>query len=424
MKNSIQNWFSFSLMAAIAIGICFGSDANAQETEQEEMTVTQLMRKADGLRLSSDNAGAAKAYAQVVEKDPEMGAAWFHLGYTLHMDGKWDEALKAHLKASTFSEWQAISLFNAGCAYSLKKDADNSLKHLRQSVDANFDRLEMLETDADLEFVRKDPRFKNLIAYANGEEPEFDAKSMIGEWKMISGERSGDKVPAERLPPAITISDETFTLPSPDGGEGFVMSYALESSKSPMEIDFNIEAGPVPEGESIGIIKIENDKMTLCYDSTNQARPDKFETAADDGRFLFVLKKLPQEKKAEKKAADSLVGKWSFVSGTRAGEDVAKDRLAIEITIDEEKITLPAGPGVTFVMSYKIDKTKTPFAVDMSIDSGPAPPGSEAKGIVKMAGDSFTICYDYMGGARPEKFESTAENQTFMFKLKRAEEKN
>ena len=57
--------------------------------------------------------------------------------------------------------------------------------------------------------------------------------------------------------------------------------------------------------------------------------------------------------------------------------------------------------------------------IDMKIDSGPAPEGAKAVGIIKIGDGEFTICYDSAGGERPEKFESTEENGCFMFKIEK-----
>ena len=55
----------------------------------------------------------------------------------------------------------------------------------------------------------------------------------------------------------------------------------------------------------------------------------------------------------------------------------------------------------------------------MKIEEGPAPPGSQAVGIIKMDGETFVLCYDSMGVDRPEKFEANDDGQ-FYFEMKKA----
>ena len=130
-------------------------------------------------------------------------------------------------------------------------------------------------------------------------ESKFDAKKMVGNWALVSGKRAGADVAEERLAAVVKVSEKTFTMPAgPDAS--FVMKYEIESSKSPVQIDLEIESGPVPEGKAIGIVKMDGDKMVLCYDPTGQTRPEKFETSEDDGFFMFVMKPVKEEKKKDK----------------------------------------------------------------------------------------------------------------------------
>ncbi len=196
----------------------------------------------------------------------------------------------------------------------------------------------------------------------------------------------------------------------------FVMAYKIDSSKTPMHVDFEIKEGPVPSGKAVGIIKLDGDSMKLCYDSTGTNRPSKFETNEDDSNFMFVLKRA--EKKSEKKFdAKKMVGKWECVKGVRAGAEVDAERMASDITFTKDSITIPAG-AENFEMKYEIDASKSPVEINMEITGGPAPPDSRALGIVKMADGFFWICYDASPEpTRPKKFESTEENGYFMFKM-------
>ena len=79
------------------------------------------------------------------------------------------------------------------------------------------------------------------------------------------------------------------------------MSYKLDTSGKMIKVDFKIEEGPVPDGKAIGIIKIEKNKMTLCYDSTGQERPEEFKTEEDrQQNFMFVMERIKEKKKGKK----------------------------------------------------------------------------------------------------------------------------
>ena len=246
---------------------------------------------------------AAALLKQVVEADDENGRAWQLYGYSLHMDGKLDDAIKVHERTAKFAQFKGISLYNLGCAHALKKDTDKCLGFLKKAVDAGFDDVEQFESDADLAFVKKDPRFVRLIKVMKGEPVDDDEKKAakwIGTWVYVSGVRAGEDVAKERLAGEVEIGEKTLTIPAGPDSE-FVMAYEIDKSKKPAAIDLEIESGPVNEGTALGIIKMDEGKLVLCYDPTGQNRPEKFESTSENGAFLFVLKKKEDDEEENDK---------------------------------------------------------------------------------------------------------------------------
>ena len=127
-----------------------------------------------------------------------------------------------------------------------------------------------------------------------------------------------------------------------------------------------------------------------------------------------------EEKKEAKFDPAKLVGDWTYVSGEKGGEKVAKENLAGKVTFGKDTITLPAGPDMKFVMAYKVDDKATPATINMEIKDGPVKEG-KAIGIISVDGDELKLCYVPDGSdKRPTKFESTKDNKAFFFVLKRA----
>ena len=339
-------------------------------------------------------------------------------GVELHTAKKYDEALKWHKKLSESSGPLAmVGHYNMGCAYSIKNDADKAFECLNKSVDAGLLDVNQFQNDDDLANIKEDPRFEKLIARVkNGgkpvEEKKMKAPSIAGSWMIKSGTRSGAEVPQERLT-TISITDKEVTIPA--GPSTFVMSYKLDTSQSPFQIDMKIESGPVPEGMAKGIVKMEGEKMMLCYNGMGGDRPADFKTVEGDNCFYFeMVKEAPK-----KMTATSLVGAWTIVEGTRGGEQVAADRMSGDIVFTKDGISMGEGEQA-FKMSYVLNLEKSPVEVDMKITDGPAPAGSPATGIVKMDADGhLLLCYEGMGGARPDAFKSTEDNNWFLFKMKK-----
>ncbi len=406
---------------------------NAQE--QGEAELAELFRSAQ-LDLESEAfAAAAKKLKKYTAADDSNTQAWFFLGYSLHMDGKLDEAIEAHKKATKDPDLGPVAIYNLGCAYSLKNEPKKSLEYLHEALDAGFSRFEMFSTDQDLANVRKVDGFQEIMERAanNGRpvEKTTEIKGLAGKWVITSGQRAGEDVGSERLPPEITFTKKDVTIPA--GPDQFVMSYkVVDDSKDVIKVDFKIESGPAPEGSALAILKLKGNQATLCYDPTGASRPEKFESTEDNGFFLFVMEKKDKpvaEEKADGNAkmkqdnlAKDMLGKWNVTSGVRAGEPVTPERLD-DAVIDFRKteIIIPLGDE-QFVMSYTLDTSGSPAEIDMKIESGPAPAGSQAIGIIQMKDGKLWLCYDASGATRPEAFESTSDNAFFFFTMERVKE--
>jgi uncharacterized protein (TIGR03067 family) len=234
---------------------------------------------------------------------------------------------------------------------------------------------------------------------------------LLGQWTYTSGQRAGESVDLSRLAGKVTFRKTDLTLPA-GPSDNFLIAYSIDESKNPATIDLSIKDGPVKEGKSLGILKLEGDTLTLCYQFGGTERPTKFESTAENGAHLFVLKKQPAVD------ASKLIGDWSYVSGKRAGQESDASRLIGPVTFKKETVSLPAGPDVRFVMGYKIDPSKTPATIDLEIKEGPVQ-GGKAKGIIKLDGDQLSLCYAPEGMERPKDFSSTEDDGNYLFVLKR-----
>lgn len=112
---------------------------------------------------AQDWPAAGEAYQKVVGLDPEDGTAWHHLGYALHMQGKLDEALKAHLAATRFPQVAAIGWYNAACVHAMQGRKDDAIACLEKSVAGGFGDREQILGDTDFANLHDDPRFQKLV---------------------------------------------------------------------------------------------------------------------------------------------------------------------------------------------------------------------------------------------------------------------
>lgn len=69
------------------------------------------------------------------------------------------------------------------------------------------------------------------------------------------------------------------------------MGFEIDSSADPATIDMKILSGPAPEGSpAFGIIRKQDEQVVLCYNAMGEDRPEKFESTAENGFFLFTMK--------------------------------------------------------------------------------------------------------------------------------------
>ncbi|NJR68081.1 MAG: hypothetical protein HC771_04925 [Synechococcales cyanobacterium CRU_2_2] len=56
------------------------------------------------------------------------------------------------------------ALYNKACAYALSSEPDLAFTHLHQAIQLNPENRTLAQTDSDLDSLRQDPRFQQLLA--------------------------------------------------------------------------------------------------------------------------------------------------------------------------------------------------------------------------------------------------------------------
>ena len=131
-----------------------------------------------------------------------------------------------------------------------------------------------------------------------------------------------------------------------------------------------------------------------------------------------------EDKKPVDFDAKALVGKWSFASGTRAGEKVEADKLKDIAEYTADKITMKTADA-TFVFKYSVDAKASPVAVELEILEPDGFKGAKAKGIVEIDGETLKLAYNPTpDGARPKDFASTKDNGNHVYTMKKAKKKD
>ena len=122
-----------------------------------------MVAKAQQHQQAGEWPEAASAYGALLEYQPDNPGLCFAYAYALHMAGDYEKAIEAHQKSATFDQTRSIALYNLACAYALTGHTEEALEALKGAREAGFD-ISAARSDSDLESLRDDPRFKELLA--------------------------------------------------------------------------------------------------------------------------------------------------------------------------------------------------------------------------------------------------------------------
>jgi uncharacterized protein (TIGR03067 family) len=119
--------------------------------------------------------------------------------------------------------------------------------------------------------------------------------------------------------------------------------------------------------------------------------------------------------KAEiEKETKKFQGNWNIESSVMGGQEIPRDQLKEFLVIYEgDKHTLKFGDKVFQVGTQKIDPSKSPKTIDVTMTEGPSK-GAVMLGIYEIDGDTLKVCFDPEGKKRPTEFKSEAGSQNFL----------
>jgi uncharacterized protein (TIGR03067 family) len=141
--------------------------------------------------------------------------------------------------------------------------------------------------------------------------------------------------------------------------------------------------------------------------------------------FATIALGAPALKDPPKKEIN-IAGEWIVESQTTGGQ-------ALKTTV-ERRYTFTAdgkwsmsnnkakAKAASITRTYAIDTKTTPASIDMKASAALAQPNM--LGIIKVQGDTLTLCYSRNGEDRPTAFESPEDSTIILIVMKRAKPKD
>ncbi len=116
-----------------------------------------------------------------------------------------------------------------------------------------------------------------------------------GVYTIVSGEKNGTEIPADKLMGSIIKFDgETVLGTDKDKKEFFGCTFQIDKTTTPYTISMTSTA-PMKGGKAVGIIEMKGDTVKLCYALPGGDAPTEFKTK--EKQHCFTLKRVPKTEK-------------------------------------------------------------------------------------------------------------------------------
>ncbi len=126
------------------------------------------LRQAQAATKREEAAELGDRFRRLAERFPEGAEELDGLGRELLDAGSYELAAQAFRLSARAGIQNGVSLYNAACAYALGGDRARALDFLNQALEAGFDDPKQLKSDEDLDALRSESRFRELVALADG----------------------------------------------------------------------------------------------------------------------------------------------------------------------------------------------------------------------------------------------------------------
>jgi len=147
--------------------------------------------EAQGALGSGDFAGAEARLREVLETEPDNARAHSLLGFAIHQQGRYEEALAQHRKAAEYPLTRGVGLYRSGLALARLDRPDEAFDALAEAkADGTFD-VTAIGLSPDAATLRDDPRYVEVFPSPEVfDRPFAEDVEILHEWR---GEAQGDQ---------------------------------------------------------------------------------------------------------------------------------------------------------------------------------------------------------------------------------------
>ena len=103
-------------------------------------------------------------YENLLKEKPNFVDALIALGDAYTKRGRYKEGLKVDQRLVKLKPDDPLVHYNLACSYSLLKKSNLCLEALKKAIRLGYQDFAFMEEDPDLEFIRRDPRYRKLLS--------------------------------------------------------------------------------------------------------------------------------------------------------------------------------------------------------------------------------------------------------------------
>ena len=138
---------------------------------------------------------------------------------------------------------------------------------------------------------------------------------------------------------------------------------------------------------------------------------------------FFAASGIQADDKADlEKEVKKFQGTWTIESSVTGGTELPADQLkGLVVVFEGDKHSVKKGDDVLQVGTQKLDPSKSPKTIDVTMVEGPSK-GTVMLGIYEIDADTLKVCFDPEGKTRPTEFKSPPGSKNFINVHKRVKQ--
>jgi tetratricopeptide (TPR) repeat protein len=129
------------------------------EGSEHTSTGAPLARLADQSQLDFE----LDFFTGILKRHPDYVDVLRVMGNLLTLKGRYAEGLQIDKRLIQLRPADALAHYNLACSYALLKRSELALKTLRRAVELGYRDFRYMREDRDLDSIRHDPRFRQLL---------------------------------------------------------------------------------------------------------------------------------------------------------------------------------------------------------------------------------------------------------------------